>query len=482
MVVQRDAKHELTWYENNAKYEAMGAAEIPQYNPELEGDLEQMNRGKVGRPYKYFHPMMACVAITRVMWGKSYRKCSGKLKRCWPDKTIPNFCTIWKRVGASMPRFKPDEAFRPKPGSTVRLAADSTGMKNSNMGEWIRVKWNVKRGFFKIHILVNLDTRRILEFCLTDMNRGDAAQLPGLMKGLLKEYVDEGAPLPEPVAEIVVDSASKEEAAPLPDRSQTLMDRWLPGGDPEAPVEAEHDGEDDVEDHTLMRMHRAPEERGISMELRGDGAYDARYVFSLLNSLNITPLISVHIDSNPRDKGKDRDRAVLDQLGWVGGCTSRELGRMTKSERRANQKNWREHVKFGLRWLVDIVTSAFKRVFGESVRALQPHTACVEVATKITAYNHALDVGDKAVGAVRAGAPRHDAIVPLGRAGRSCAHRGKERDHSAKRHTGRAAYAHWNRNTGKSPHGAPCGRSPPGLGSVPWRRRRIMKQSRGGAG
>ena len=277
-------------------------------------------------------------------------------------------------------------------------------IQNSNRGEWIRVKWNVKRGFFKMRILVDVDTRRVLEFCLTDMNGGDAAQLPRLMKGLLKEYADEGAPLPEPVAEIVVDSASKGEAAPLLDRSRTLVDRWLPSGDPEAHGEAEYNGGDHVGDHTLMRIRRALEERGINMELRGDGAYDARYVFSLLKSLDITPLISVRIDSNTLARGKDRSRAraVLDQLGGVGGCTSRELGRMAKSERRANQKNWRKHVRFGLRWLVEIVISAFKRVFGESVRALLPHTAYVEVATKITAYNHALDVGDEAVGAVRA--------------------------------------------------------------------------------
>ena len=73
-----------------------------------------------------------------------------------------------------MPRFKPDRAFRPEPGSTVWLAVNSTGMKNNNRGDWIRVKWNVKRGFFKMYMLVDLDARRILEFCLTDMNGGDA--------------------------------------------------------------------------------------------------------------------------------------------------------------------------------------------------------------------------------------------------------------------------------------------------------------------
>ena len=110
----------------------------------------------------------------------------------------------------------------------------------------------------------------------------------------------------------------------------------------------------------------------------------------------------MRIDSNTLARGKDRSRAVLDQLGGVGGCTGRELGRMTTSERRANRKKWRKHVRFGLRWLVEIVISAFKRVFGESARALLPHTAYFEVATKITAYNYTLDVGDEAVVAVRA--------------------------------------------------------------------------------
>ena len=127
--------------------------------------------------------MMACIAIARVMWGNSYRRCRGNLTRCWPGKDIPDFSTIWKRIGASMPAFERNHTFRPEPGSAIRLAVDSTGIKNSNRGEWIRVKWNVKRGFFKMHILVDVDTRRILEFCLTDMNGGNAAQLPGMLCG-----------------------------------------------------------------------------------------------------------------------------------------------------------------------------------------------------------------------------------------------------------------------------------------------------------
>ena len=60
------------------------------------------------------------------------------------------------------------------------------------------------------------------------------------------------------------------------------------------------------------------------MKLWGDGAYDARYVFSLLQSLDISPLARVRTNSNTRSRGADRarSRAVLDQLGGRGGCTS----------------------------------------------------------------------------------------------------------------------------------------------------------------
>ena len=37
------------------------------------------------------------------------------------------------------------------------------------------------------------------------------------------------------------------------------------------------------------------------------------------------------------------------------------------------------------------------KVFGESVRALTPRTAFIEVATKVAAYNRNLDIGDEAI-------------------------------------------------------------------------------------
>ena len=55
----------------------------------------------------------------------------------------------------------------------VRQAADASGLQQHNRGEWIRKKWRHRRGFVKIHILVDIDTRQILALRVTDEKIGD---------------------------------------------------------------------------------------------------------------------------------------------------------------------------------------------------------------------------------------------------------------------------------------------------------------------
>ena len=76
---------------------------------------------------------------------------------------------------------------------------------------------------------------------------------------------------------------------------------------------------------------------------------------------------------------------------------------MTKGERRANRKAWKEEVVYRARWRVEIVISAFKQVFGESVMARTPRTAFIEIATKMAAYNRNLDMDDEIMRKMRSG-------------------------------------------------------------------------------
>ena len=43
------------------------------------------------------------------------------------------------------------------------IAIDSTGIKVTNRGQWLRDKWDVKKkGYLKIHIAVDVKTKKIL--------------------------------------------------------------------------------------------------------------------------------------------------------------------------------------------------------------------------------------------------------------------------------------------------------------------------------
>ncbi|MGA7541631.1 MAG: IS5 family transposase, partial [Nitrososphaeraceae archaeon] len=61
------------------------------------------------------------------------------------------------------------------------IAIDSTGIKVSNRGEWIRHKWSVKRGYLKIHLAVDIKKKRILSLIVTSEQVHDAKVLPKLV-------------------------------------------------------------------------------------------------------------------------------------------------------------------------------------------------------------------------------------------------------------------------------------------------------------
>ena len=69
------------------------------------------------------------------------------------------------------------------------LAADSSGLKQHNRGEWMRAKWKMKRGFVKMHILVDTTTQKILALEVTDDTVGDSS----VFCELLGQIVNAGA-------------------------------------------------------------------------------------------------------------------------------------------------------------------------------------------------------------------------------------------------------------------------------------------------
>ena len=68
-----------------------------------------------------------------------------------------------------------------KLGDDIVIALDSTGIKVANRGEWIRHKWDVRKGYLKIHVAVDIKQKRILSLEVTSEEVYDGRMLKKLI-------------------------------------------------------------------------------------------------------------------------------------------------------------------------------------------------------------------------------------------------------------------------------------------------------------
>ena len=68
----------------------------------------------------------------------------------------------------------------------IIIAIDSTGIKVTNRGQWIRDKWGIRKGYLKIHIAINIKSKKILSMKVTDEHVHDSKALPELIENIIK--------------------------------------------------------------------------------------------------------------------------------------------------------------------------------------------------------------------------------------------------------------------------------------------------------
>ena len=57
---------------------------------------------------------------------------------------------------------------------------------NKHRGQWIRDKWNIRKGYLKIHVAVDVKSKKILSLNVTDEHVHDSKVLPKLVEGAKK--------------------------------------------------------------------------------------------------------------------------------------------------------------------------------------------------------------------------------------------------------------------------------------------------------
>lgn len=143
-------------------------------------ELARMNEGKEGKPFDYPDSLITLLAVVHA-YLLPYRQLEGftrALVKHVDGLKAPDFTSIAWRV-ARMDVSIDDTI---DPDEPIVIAADCSGMKVANRGEWIRQKWHVRRGFIKMHIAVDIKTKEIVAIEVTKEHVHDGKKLKRLVR------------------------------------------------------------------------------------------------------------------------------------------------------------------------------------------------------------------------------------------------------------------------------------------------------------
>src|ERR671924_1494752 len=145
-------------------------------------ELSQMNLGKVGEPYDYPNSFVQLLGYMRAYFHLPYRQAEGVVRAHASNKlpSIPDYSTINRRVN------KLDIRINKRIGNDIVIVLDSTGIKVTNRGEWLPHKWNIRKGYLKIHVAVDVKKKKIVSLEVTTEEVHDSKMLKPLVDHVLE--------------------------------------------------------------------------------------------------------------------------------------------------------------------------------------------------------------------------------------------------------------------------------------------------------
>ncbi len=148
-----------------------------------ESELSKMNEGKEGRKFVYPDSFIKLLGCMRAYFHLPYRQTEGVVREHASSTlpSIPDYSNISRRINRLDIKISSDDGKSIVNDDNFVIAIDSTGIKVTNRGEWIGHKWNVKRGYLKIHLAVDIKKKRILSLEVTSEKVHDGKVLPKLV-------------------------------------------------------------------------------------------------------------------------------------------------------------------------------------------------------------------------------------------------------------------------------------------------------------
>jgi len=177
------------WKQQNERLVKQGTMFVSIDFLENEQDiLKEMNRGKVGKPFKYINPLFDFAGLLHCYLHLGFRQLEGLLigfSKKEPLLKKPDFSTINRRFNTLPVKIQPQKT---KNGFTIIV--DSTGISITNRGEWMRKihrkgKIDECKGFLKLHVAIDEETKEILTAEITTEKIGDNKRFKQLIEGAI---------------------------------------------------------------------------------------------------------------------------------------------------------------------------------------------------------------------------------------------------------------------------------------------------------
>ena len=145
-------------------------------------ELHRMNLGKEGALYRYPDTFVLLLGYMRVYFHLPFRQTKGVVTAHAGRKvpSIPDYSTINRRVN------KLDIKINERIGNDIIIVLDSTGIKVTNRGEWLPHKSNVRKGYLKIHVAVDIEKKKIVSLDVTSEEVYDGSRLKELVDNALE--------------------------------------------------------------------------------------------------------------------------------------------------------------------------------------------------------------------------------------------------------------------------------------------------------
>ena len=177
----------MGWKEIDARYVRQGELLLDlEFVKGWNREVGDMNDGKEGRPFRYPDSFITFVGMVQTVFHLPNRQTEGFFKALsrFIDFEAPDHTTVGRRV--SKLKLDLDDQLI-NSNEPVTIAVDSSGVKVTNRGDWVRRKHGLeRRGWLKLHVAVNVKNRQVLSMEVTGEDVHDTKMLKPLVENSLK--------------------------------------------------------------------------------------------------------------------------------------------------------------------------------------------------------------------------------------------------------------------------------------------------------